>query len=235
MAWGDLSGADSWRLKAEIRHEQLDFQESRSSEQAAFTVVNHHMSADGSDVLCEETCRFAFAARPAGILLLWHSSFRPTGGEIYFGDQEEMGLGIRVATPLSVRDGMGTFTNSQGGVNEEEVWGKQSNWCDYAGPTDGRHAGMMLMAHPSNFRRSWMHARDYGFVAANPFGRKAFTGGEPSRIVVPPGETLELRFAVLLHSHPTADDFDPAAAYEDMLEIAERIQQTSLSRGGEGG
>ena len=74
------------------------------------------------------------------------------------------------------------------------------------------------MPHPENFRRSWFHARDYGLLVANPFGRNAFTGGEKSRIVVKEGETLRLRFGVLVSSE--RPDLD--ASYRDYLRQAGR-------------
>ena len=53
---------------------------------------------------------------------------------------------------------------------------------------------------------------------ANPFGRQAFTKGEPSRVVVKRGETLKLRFGVLVHD----GDLDRHAAYQDFLQTASR-------------
>jgi hypothetical protein len=71
----------------------------------------------------------------------------------------------------------------------------------------------MLMPDPKNFRRSWFHARDYGLLVANPFGRQAFTKGKPSQVVVKKGETLTLRFGVLVHD----SDLDCKAAYNEFL------------------
>src|SRR4051794_25486478 len=56
----------------------------------------------------------------------------------------------------------------------------------------------LLMHGPRNVRRSRFHARDYGLLVANPFGRQEFTKREPSRVVVSRGETLKLRFGVLV-------------------------------------
>ena len=56
---------------------------------------------DPSKVVCNEIARYTFLARPAGFLLIWDSTFS-SDKEFYFGDQEEMGLGFRVATPLRV-------------------------------------------------------------------------------------------------------------------------------------
>jgi len=69
------------------------------------------------------------------------------------------------------------------------------------------------MPDPRNFRRCWFHARDYGLLVANPFGRRAFTKGEPSKIVVKKGGTLTVRFGVLVHD----GDADRIAAYQDFL------------------
>ena len=59
------------------------------------------------------------------------------------------------------------------------------------------------------------HARDYGFLALNPFGRQAFTKQEPSRVVVKPGESLKLRYGVLVHASDKETDYDAAAAFRD--------------------
>jgi hypothetical protein len=134
-----------------------------------------------------------------------------------FGDQEEMGLGIRVATPLAVVKG-GRITDSAGRVNEAQVWGKQADWCAYRGTIAGKPVGVQLMTHPGNFRRSWFHARDYGLLEANPFGRNAFTKGEKSQVVVEDGKTLRLRFGVMTLSGTP----DLQAAYRDYLARAEQ-------------
>jgi hypothetical protein len=57
---------------------------------------------------------------PAGYLIDWASEF--TGpADFHFGDQEDMGLGVRVATPLAVRNG-GRIVNSDGLKDERQVW-----------------------------------------------------------------------------------------------------------------
>jgi hypothetical protein len=73
-----------------------------------------------------------------------------------------------------------------------------------------------MMPHPGNFGRCWFHARDYGLLVANPFGRNAFTKMEKSRVVVRDGETLRLRFGVLAWS----GEPDLEAAYRDYLRHA---------------
>ena len=184
MAFGDLDGEDFWRNKGRVVHEEFVTEPTGGPGKGTFAVRNRYERADG-ELVCHETCRITFLVRPDGYLLLWDSTFF-ADREFYFGDQEEMGLAFRVTTPITVDNG-GTMRDSEGRENGKGIWGKTADWCDYSGTVDDRRIGMTLMCHPENFRPSWMHARDYGFIAANPFGRKAFTEGEPSKVVVAAG------------------------------------------------
>ena len=209
LAFGDVSGADFWRNKATVKHVEFVEAPAADATGGGFAVKNAYVSKD--QPICEEVCRVRFAVRPVGYLITCDSRFSGSG-DFYFGDQEEMGLGVRVATPLTVKNG-GRIVNSDGQVNEKQVWGKQADWCDYSGTIDGQAVGLLLMPHPKNFRRSWFHARDYGVLVANPFGQNAFTKGERSKVEVRAGESLRLRFGVLIHQGPV----DLAAAYRDWL------------------
>lgn len=228
MAFGDISGNDYWRLKAPVKYEGLAEPFAVSPGKGSFAVRNRYVSAQDSDqVICNEVCRFTFYERPAGTLVVWDSTF--TGDrEFTFGDQEEMGLGIRVATPMRVQQidaslpaPTGTITDSQGRKNGAEVGGNSADWCDYSGTVDGHHVGMTIFCHPDNFRPSWFHARDYGFMAANAFGRAAFRKGEPSKVVVKPGDELRLRYGILIHADKDGQLPDLDAAYRDYLKLTQ--------------
>jgi hypothetical protein len=196
MAFGDLSGADSWRNRDPVRHDRFVNEPAGGPGRGAFAVENTYFR--GGQPIALERTSYEIHARAGAVLLTWESVFRPVGGEVVFGDQEEMGLAVRMATPLAVIHG-GRIIDSERRVNEAEVWGRQADWCSYQGTIDGKRAGVVILTDPRNFRRCWFHARDYGLLAANPFGRQAFTKGEPSRVVVMQGETLTLRFGVLVH------------------------------------
>ena len=127
-----------------------------------------------------------------------------------------MGLGIRVATPITEKNG-GRIAGSTGATTAKGTWGKAFDWCDYSGVIGDRRVGVTLMPDPANFRPSWFHNRDYGLMVANPFGRKAMGQGEPSRVEVKKGERLRMRFGLLLHSAAPEKDVDLAAAYRDFL------------------
>jgi Methane oxygenase PmoA len=210
LAFGDLNGADSWRNKDRILHAGFVEEPQGGPGRGTFAIRNRYEKDDR--VIGEEVCRITILVRLAGHLIVWDSVFRPVGGDLAFGDQEEMGLGLRVATPLAVVKG-GRITDSECRVNEAQVWGKQADWCAYDGEIDGKRVGVLLMPGPGNFRRSWFHARDYGLLEANPFGRNAFTKGEKSRVTIKDGDTLRLRFGVLIWSGRP----DLGAAYRDFL------------------
>jgi hypothetical protein len=215
LAFGDLSGQDFWRNKARIVHVRFVEAPAVRDGQVTFTAENTFRAANGGEI-CKQTSRLALAARPAGYLLIWEATFRSEQREIVFGDQEEMGLGVRVATPIAVKQG-GTILDAMGRRNEHAVWGNSANWCDYSGTIAGRHAGITTMCDPQNFRPSWLHARDYGALVVNPFGQRAFRKGPASRLVVKPGESFRLRYGVLLHAGPPDAAPDLKAAYADFL------------------
>jgi len=221
LAFGDLDGADSWRLKAPVVHERFSDPPRVASDTVTWTAINQYLRDDRQTPICRETNRIVLARRPHGVLLIWDSIFRGERG-FYFGDQEELGLGTRVATPIAVKQG-GRLVNSAGGVNEPQVWGKQADWCAYQGQIEDHHVGIVIMPHPENFRRCWFHARDYGFMAANPFGRQAFTGEEKSRVDVRPGEDFRLRYGVFWYDSGQ-EQLDLPAIYDDYLKVEADIQ-----------
>lgn len=222
LAFGDVNGSDFWRNRARVEHVKFT-QEPRTlhqPERGQFAVLNRYLSEAGAPC-ASETCRVTVIPRAAGTLLVIDSEFAPEGGELAFGDQEEMGLGVRMATPLTVTKG-GRLRNRDGAENEKAVRGTNAAWCDYSGLVAGRRVGVCLMPDPANFRPSWYHARDYGLLVANPFGRQALTGGEKSRVVVKPGERLRLRFGVLLHGSADPAGAPLAAEYEEFLRLVSK-------------
>jgi len=224
LAFGDLGGADFWRNKAMVEHVAFARPPCSQDGTGSFSVRNRYVA--GHAVICEELCTYRFMVRPSGYLILWDSTFRAAGAETHFGDQEEMGLGVRVTTPIMVKSAQGgRILDSEGRLNEKGVWGKPAAWCDYSGPVGGAFAGVMILPDPGNFRPCWWHVRDYGFMVANPFGRRALTSGLPSKVAVRPDEPLALRFGVLLHASDSKDGLDLQAACRDYLEVAESIRR----------
>jgi len=220
LAFGSINDQDFWRNKAKVEHERFVEQPFAGREEAGFTVLNRYVSTNGT-FICRETCRIRLKSQSTGWWLLWDSTFESDKGEFAFGDQEEMGLGVRVATPLTVKQG-GNILNSAGGQNEKGTWGRTAKWIDYYGNIEGKTVGVMLMADPANFRASWFHSRDYGLLVANPFGQNAFTKGQLSRMAVAPGKRFRLGFGLLIHSAPQDRPFDRPFAHQAFLKEMER-------------
>jgi len=218
LAFGDINGSDFWRNKARVKHAGFVEEPFTRNEYAGFTVRNQYLGNER--IICEETCRIIILLRPAGYLILWDSQFSSDGESFYFGDQEEMGLGVRMTTPLAVtsKNG-GRILDDKGNIDEKQIWGKPSLWCDYAGPIDGVFAGVMIMPDPNNFGPCRWHVRDYGFMTANPFGKKAFNLGEAGKVIVKKDKSLHLSFGILLHSSNDEKSMDFNAAYADYLKL----------------
>jgi len=228
MAFGDINGSDFWRMGAPVKHAGFLEKPTGGPGHGSFAVRNSYRDQKHPDEeVCSEDCRFDVRVVPEGYLVLWDATFS-ADKEFTFGDQEEMGLGIRMATPLraeaSTKGGLvagsGEIHDSEGRRNEKEVWGNSAEWCDYVGVMDGKRLGIALLCHPENFRPSWFHARNYGLLEANPFGRASFGKGEPSEVTVKPGEKLRLRYGVLIHGNPESEPVDMAAAFREYVKLA---------------
>lgn len=105
LAFGDLSGHDSWRLKARVQHDGFLEKPHASRGQGSFAVRQRYRANDSEATVGVETFRFRLLVRPFGTLLLWDSVFQSEVNDFAFGDQEEMGLALRMHTPLTVRGG----------------------------------------------------------------------------------------------------------------------------------
>jgi hypothetical protein len=207
-AFGSLGGRDFWRNKSCCRVEHLKFTEAPRGGvgEAGFTAIQRYVADGGT--LCEETCRVRIRVVPAGILVSVESELEARV-DLVFGDQQEMGFGVRLATPLLPAAG-GRLLDSAGRVGEKEIWGREAAWCDGSGAAGGRRAGVALFAHPANGRPSRVHARDYGLIVLNPFGRRDFGQGDEERVPLGRGEKLRLRFAALFHGPSSPADLEAA-------------------------
>jgi len=235
LAFGDLGGADFWRIKAQVRH--VRFAETpQDGATGTFTVVNAYETLDTPPrVLCEETCRYTVKADRSTRRILAESRFKALVPGVCFGDQEEMGFGVRLATPLTMKHGNGTLVNSAGGVDEDGTWGKQADWCAFSGVIGDRRAGILLAAGPDNFRRSWFHNRDYGLMVANPFGRKAMTGPDdksmpPDATPLNPDTPLSLTFAVCVFNAASDEQPDYAAWYQALVKDLAKETRADISK-----
>ncbi len=219
LAFGDISGQDYWRMKAKVKYDGFVEKARGGPGKGSFAVRYNYMTEDGKEIVCSEICRQTILVRPAGYLVIYESKFSSDEHDFYFGEQDEMGLGFRVNTKISVKLGNGHITNAEGLKDEKQVRKKESDWCDYSGVIDGTRIGMMMMPDPKNNRRSWWHARNFGFMAGNFFGHDK--GKNPTH--VKKGEKFHVGYGVLIYSAPAGAKVDLKAAYDDyVLQVSDK-------------
>lgn len=221
MAFGDVSGNDYWRLKSRVRHAKFEEPPRVLGDVARLTVVNEYLDASGNNIVMQERCRWTARLVDGGWLLTVASTFSPGPGReaAAFGDQEEMGLGVRMALPFAERQKKGGEPmDADGRQLAAAVWGKSSAWCDYSKPEGERRIGVTVYPFAENFRPCWWHARDTGLMVANPFGRNALTGGEASQVPATGIKPVVLKFAIRIYEAP-AQAANPADFTDRIKEI----------------
>jgi hypothetical protein len=169
------------------------------------TTYNEWRTPDGDKIL-DEVRKIQFynytTARLFVVDIDLHASVVP----ITFGDTKEGSFGVRVADSMREKGGDGRITNAEGKVGMKECWGQVSAWCDYSGTVEGERVGIAIFAAPTNSIPSCWHSRDYGLMAANPFGRAksgfpAMKDKKSSKDLVhlDKGQHLKLRYGMFLH------------------------------------
>jgi len=169
---------------------------------------NEWFTPDGVKIM-DETRVVHFVDNPEGRLFAFDIVLKATVCPITFGDTKEGSFGIRVRDELRMEKkkdtlgGDGVMTNAQGKAGEPDIWGQPSDWVDTSGKADGKEIGVAVFSHPGNPKPSW-HARAYGLVAANPFGREH--SGFPSQkgktdlLKIEKGGEMKLKYAVYAHN-----------------------------------
>jgi len=218
LTFAGINGNDYWRLKKKTEHEMFIGKPESGAGRGSFTVSNFYLDSKDStgNRIAHEICKYTILVRPSYYILIYDSTISSDENDLVFGDDQEYGLGIRVQTPIEERHG-GQILNADGLKGAEKLYGKASDWCDYSGVIDNKLIGMTVMPDPKNFRRSWYHARDYGLIAANPFGRKKVAGGEESEVLVKKGEKFHLGFGVAIYSVPKGTKVDRKTMYQAYL------------------
>ena len=162
-------------------------------------------TADGKTHLTEERTHSFRKIDGETTLIEVVSKLTAADGDAVFGDTKEGMFAIRVDRTLRLNgpQAKGHIADSEG-REDGDTWGKRSNWVAFTGPDEkGEPAVLAMFDHPSNLRHpTWWHARDYGLLAANPFGIHDFEGKADKHLgdhLLKKGETLTFRYAVILH------------------------------------
>jgi len=177
-------------------------------------------------LLMREKVRLAFHSLPnREVLMDYDTHLFAADVPVTFEDDKDGGMGIRVAATMAVKNretksGDGMIVNAEG-LENAAAWGKRSSWCDYFGPdAGGKTVGVAIFDHPSNLRypTHW-HARDYGLLTANRFGKGVFEKSSGATLgegdyTIEPGKDLALKHRFFFH-HGDAKSADVAGKYAD--------------------
>lgn len=167
--------------------------------------ANWNRKSDNKTVLTDQTT-YWFGGDSTSRWINCLFELRASHGDITFEDSKEGLFAIRTHPDLrltawpnkGVKQVFGNAINSEGDAGKD-VWGKRAKWVLYYGPVDGKPVSILMYDHPTNLRHptTW-HARDYGLVAANPFGLHDFLGQKKGagEFEVASGEVLRLRYRV---------------------------------------
>ena len=219
MSFGWIDGNDYWRLASQVKFEQFLDEPKGGKGEASFSTRDRYLDGTGKKTVCLQDTLYRFRKVKQGILLDWDSQFYNDEKDFVFGDQEESGLALRIASPLRVKGGNGSIVNDRGEMNGAGTWGKPFNWISYSGRLHGKQIGLLVAPHPQNPRSSWSHSRDYGVLVTNPFPKQPRERREPYvRTTVPKGDRYRLRYKVLIHEMEVGN-FNPQ-------ELANQIRKT---------
>lgn len=217
MSFGWIDGNDYWRLSSQVKHEGFFEVPIGKRGEASFKSRDRYLAKNGTDTVCVQATRYHFQHVKEGILLHWDAEFYNDKRDFTFGDQEESGLALRIASSFRVQGGNGRIINDRGEVNGAGTWGKNFQWINYSGRTKGKQAGLIIVPHPDNPSQSWSHSRDYGVLVANPFPKQPKERREPYvTTTVKKGKRFRLRYSILIHESD-ALTFAPAELAKRMI------------------
>ncbi|GAA4437829.1 hypothetical protein GCM10023155_39130 [Bremerella cremea] len=191
----DINGVNFWtdRSPGKIRHEKVG--KFVDGDQAQVQMINAWVDTDNQQKLLEEvrTMTVIPLEREQWLLVI-DSRLKAAVDQVTFGDTPFGPLGVRVAKTIGVSDGGGTIRNSEGHVDEKEVFRKPARWVDYSGPIAANTIeGITLMNHPQNptFTAPF-HVRNDGWMGATMSYEKPLT--------LKKGETVSLRYGLWIHN-----------------------------------
>ncbi len=196
---GEVNGIDFWAAgKGKIQHNEiLEITEN------SFTVSNLWKDPKGKTI-CEDIRTLSFYAPDINHRAIdFEITLIASADDLIFGDTKEGTMGIRMAPEFRLQGKVarGNSINSEGIVGKS-VWGKRASWISYWAKFQDYDLCISIFDHPSNPRHpTWWHARDYGLVAANPFGIHHFEGkpkGE-GNLVLKKEEKKNFKYRFLFH------------------------------------
>ena len=207
VAHGDMNGVDNWHTGGR-QHQREVLACTNGAAKGVLTTKNDWTDLEGNKTN-EDVRTWTFWAMPGGLRVFdLDITIIASDGPLKLGDTKEGGIiSVRVATTMDVPR-TGKIENAEGGIDEDENWGKRSGWCDYSGLDEGgNRVGIAVMNHPKSFRYpTYWHVRNYGLMGANPFGLSHFYGdkGRDGTVTIEKGQSLWFGYRVYVHGGDAA-------------------------------
>jgi hypothetical protein len=174
---------------------------------AGSSIVTHNewRTADGDKVM-DETRTIGFYSLGKPYLIVLDIDLEASVCPITFADTKEGAMAIRIHSEIAVDSKKGgKMQNAEGKINEKPIWGYKSAWCDYSGKVGNSVVGVAILDDPANPYPACWHSREYGLMAANPFGRDKHAKfpamkGNDTPVRLAKGDHLHLRYGLLVHN-----------------------------------
>lgn len=179
------------------------------------TIQNTWMEGD-KPLVRESTIATFYPSR----LVTYHISIAAVDKDVTFHDTKEGFFAVRLAHTMREMEG-GHIVNAEGLKGSGDCWGKPSPWIDYYGEVNGKTCGVTLMDHPSNFRKSRYHVRNYGLFSISPFGPKKYSNNQEaaSPVTISPNKDgLQLTYGMYVHNDDTTTG-KVADHYQEFLRV----------------
>ena len=217
----DINGVDFWAVQGnrnqplgKTLHQKFTNMKS-GKDSGGFTSENNYVGPDGKIICTDERTVVIHKRDPKtdARILDFTITFKASHGKVVFGDNKDGCMAIRLHPSMRVDPqkkniknpipAEGHMLNSEG-IRDKPAWGKRAKWVDLTGSVDGKPVGVAIFDHPSNLRHpTWWHARTYGLISANPFGRHHFEGIKDNPTIgnytLKEGGKLTLRYRFYFH------------------------------------
>lgn len=201
----EFNGIDFWTEKGgRVKTTKVQI-----NNDSTFAAWHSWISKANDQVIVRDEVLVKFEATDQFRSIEYQVKFRAEDHDVKFDDTKEGFFAVRVHPLLRLTSKGGgrngspdaKMTNSTG-ESGKQIWGKPARWVDYSGVIDGQSCGVAILDHPGNLRHptTW-HARDYGLLAANPFGLHYFAK-QPKHAgqhTLKRGDEIVFRYKVLLH------------------------------------
>ncbi|PYS98267.1 MAG: hypothetical protein DMF63_16570 [Acidobacteria bacterium] len=232
LSYGSVNGIDFWnsstfRTAEEMKHmgriSHTAVVSTKNGDGSGELVATAAwVGPDGSMVLFEKT-RYIFYASGAKRWIDRETKLTAIIEDVTFGDSKEGMFAIHLPTELEQSDQTkvkvtttqgvisergssaklsGVYSNSEGLVGENKIWGTLGKWAAVSGKIGSENVTVAMFDHPSNTNfPSRMMVRGYGLLAVNPFGQKQYDAKlEERKFLLKKGESITFRHRLLIAS-----------------------------------